>query len=48
MDAKLTKIRYTFFEARTLVLTYLVVCGNSNNEYCGEPDKLNDRLSDNQ
>ena len=24
-----------------------VIGGNSNYEYCGEPDKLNDRLSDN-
>ena len=24
-----------------------VIGGNSNYEYCGKPDKLNDRLSDN-
>ncbi len=43
--ADLTIARF-FWETMTRHHSY-VIGGNSNYEYCGEPDRLNDRLSDN-
>ena len=37
----------TFFWDRMVHHHSYVIGGNSNYEYCGDPDKLNDRLSDN-
>lgn len=39
-------IAHTFWHAMTNHHSY-VIGGNSNYEFCGEPDQLNDRLSDN-
>ncbi|HSB92586.1 MAG TPA: beta-L-arabinofuranosidase domain-containing protein [Flavitalea sp.] len=41
------KIISSFFWDRMVHHHSYVIGGNSNYEYCGEPDKLNDRLSDN-
>ena len=41
------KVISSFFWDRMVHHHSYVIGGNSNYEYCGEPDKLNDRLSDN-
>jgi DUF1680 family protein len=45
-DLRDSTIARFFWETMVHHHTY-VIGGNSNYEYCGEPDKLNDRLSDN-